>query len=60
MSCKLNSDAYIQLINEDIDWLLLNTQRSLERDHIIGTLKWSVLKEYDFLDKKDAMQKLHG
>ncbi len=41
MSSKLNKFAYEQLINEDIEWI--NTMpRTLEREHIIDVLKYSV------------------
>lgn len=33
---------YEELINQDIEWLVKNTDQSLERDHIIGILKDSV------------------
>lgn len=33
---------YEELINQDIEWLVKNTDQSLERDHIISVLKDSV------------------
>ncbi len=33
---------YEELINQDIEWLVKNTDQSLERDHIIEVLKDSV------------------
>ena len=41
---KINKEAYQKLITEDIEWLLKETERSLERDHIIEVLESSVSK----------------
>jgi hypothetical protein len=38
----LTREAYEELINQDIEWLIKNTDQSLERDHIISVLKDSV------------------
>lgn len=38
----LTREAYEELINQDIEWLVKNTDQSLERDHIIEVLKDSV------------------
>ena len=38
----LARESYEELINRDIEWLVKNTDQSLERDHIIGILKDSV------------------
>jgi len=32
--------AYLQLLDEDITWLLANAPDSLERQHIIMCLEW--------------------
>lgn len=42
---KLSRQAYAQLIQEDIDWLL-KQPRTLERDHIILILRHAVEYEY--------------
>jgi hypothetical protein len=42
---KLSRDAYQQLIDGDIAWLL-EQKRTLERDHIIEVLKASPEHEY--------------
>jgi len=39
MTTPLTNKAYSELIQEDIDWLLENSPRSLERDHIIQIIK---------------------
>lgn len=39
MPTLLNNSAYSKLIQEDIDWLLDNTDDSLERRHIISIIK---------------------
>ena len=39
---KMNQQAYEKLICEDIDWLLNNTQDTLERQHIVQVLRNSV------------------
>ena len=40
---QLGQNAYGQLIEEDIDWLLKNNpEPSLEKDHIIDVLKGSI------------------
>lgn len=44
--CKLTKQAYRDLIEEDIAWLE-RQPRSLERDHIIVTLRWSVDALYE-------------
>ena len=38
----LARESYEELINRDIEWLVKNTDQSLERDHIICILKDSV------------------
>ena len=38
----LTRKSYEELINQDIEWLVKNTEQSLERDHIISVLKDSV------------------
>lgn len=38
MPLTLNSNAYRQIIQEDIDWLL-TVPRTLERDHILHLLR---------------------
>lgn len=42
----LNKHAYSKLVQEDIEWLLENTERTLEREHIILVLNWS-MKTYN-------------
>ncbi len=39
---KLAKHAYKQLVEQDIAWLLANTARCLERDHIESVLRGSV------------------
>ena len=39
MPIRLNKEAYQQLINEDLEWLL-EQPRTLERDHIESCMKW--------------------
>jgi len=48
MSIPLYPDAYKDLVDEDIEWLLANTKRSLERDHILAILNKSVNDYRDF------------
>lgn len=43
---KLTKDAYVRLVDEDIAWLEANTGDTLEQDHIIQVLKWSVGELY--------------
>lgn len=52
MGCQLTRDAYEKLIEEDIQWLLDNTERTLERSHIIDVLNGSADRYYG---KKDDM-----
>ncbi|HAM42001.1 MAG TPA: hypothetical protein DCP69_11920 [Candidatus Omnitrophica bacterium] len=41
----LNREAYQRIIEEDIGWL--NTHpRTLERDHIVHVLRWSITELY--------------
>jgi hypothetical protein len=49
MGTKMNSDAYIRLISEDLEWLNKQT-RSLEREHIKQILEDSVKIYYPHLD----------
>ena len=46
MSGKLLRHSYVQLIKENIEWLLSNTPDSLERKHIIAVLLDSIDKNY--------------
>ena len=41
MPTTLNKSAYQKLINEDIQYLLDECPRTLERDHVIQVLEWS-------------------
>ena len=43
---KLNKLGYQQLIDEDIAWLKANAPDTLERQHIILTLEYSVEEYY--------------
>ena len=43
---KLFLESYKKLVDEDIAWLINNTERSLERDHIIDVLIWSIDVNY--------------
>lgn len=45
MPCQLNREAYQSLINDDLAWLK-RMPRTLERDHIEATLKYSVVLLY--------------
>lgn len=42
MSIKINKESYEKLIQEDIVWLIHNTEQSSEQDHIIAVLTQSV------------------
>ncbi len=42
MSMKLNKKAYQQLIDEDVNWLKIETTDCLEQNHILQVLKDSV------------------
>jgi hypothetical protein len=42
---NLFPDEYEALVQEDIDWLLANTEQCLERGHIVQILRCSV-EEY--------------
>ncbi len=42
----LNKSGYTKLIDENVEWLEANTSRSLERDHIIHVLRWSIKALY--------------
>lgn len=42
MSIKINKESYEKLIQEDIVWLIHNTEQSSEQDHIITVLTQSV------------------
>lgn len=42
---RLNREAYEEVVAKDIAWLT-QWPRSLERDHIILTLQWSIEKLY--------------
>lgn len=47
MGTTLNKAAYTKLIEEDIAWLEKQYPgRSLEKEHIIDTLKWSISSKY--------------
>ena len=46
MSIKMNKNAYIKLIQEDIDWLM-KQPRTLEREHIYQVLKQSSDRIYN-------------
>ena len=39
MASELSRQAYRQLMNEDINWVL-SQDRTLERDHVVQCLKW--------------------
>lgn len=54
MGTNLFPGAYEELIKEDIVWLEDNTERSLERSHIIEVLKHAV-KEYRIRGYDEAM-----
>ncbi len=45
----LNRAAYQRLVDEDLEWLLTQP-RTLERDHIEQTLRWSISALYDGAD----------
>lgn len=42
MSLTINRAAYEKLVREDLEWLLNNTYRTLERDHIVMIIEQSV------------------
>ena len=54
---KINKEAYQKLITEDIEWLLKETERTLERDHIIEVLESSVSKYYPEFSKDKMREK---
>ena len=41
MGTTMNRHTFEGLVKENIEWLLKNTEHSLERDHILGILKAS-------------------
>lgn len=41
MPTTLNRQAYLNLVNEDLEWLL-QQPRTLERDHIEHILRWTI------------------
>ncbi len=45
MAHKLTRDAYVQLIEEDIAWIM-KIPRTLEREHIILVLRDSIDRHY--------------
>lgn len=47
MSVQLNKKSYESLINGDIEWLTNNTEDTIERRHIIETLKWTINELYN-------------
>ena len=47
MGMMMDKSSYEKLIKEDIDWLMTNTEHSLERMHILDVLKCSVCFIYD-------------
>jgi hypothetical protein len=49
MGCPLFPEAYEELVEEDIKWLEDNTERSLERGHIISILRENV-KYYQIIE----------
>jgi len=53
MSIQINKESYQKLIKEDIEWLLKNTERDLERDHIIDVLLNSIDDKYPYEDSYD-------
>lgn len=48
---QLTRKSYVEIINQDIDWLMKNTTPSLERDHIIKVLQDSVNTYYEEPDE---------
>lgn len=56
MSCNLLPHAYERLVDEDIEWLMANTQDTLERDHILAVLDFSK-REYRLRGYDEAMHK---
>lgn len=47
MGTIISKEAYEKLINEDIEWLVNNTEQTLERDHIVSVLKQSIKLLYE-------------
>lgn len=43
---RINKKSYEELINQDVEWLMKNTNHSLEREHIIDILKDSIYYYY--------------
>jgi hypothetical protein len=41
MGTRVNKKTYEKMVEEDIEWLMKNTEPSLERYHILGILKAS-------------------
>ncbi len=56
MACNLFPHAYERLVNEDIEWLKANAPDSLERDHILAVLNFS-MREYRVRGYDEAMHK---
>lgn len=46
MSTTIDKNTYLNLIDEDIDWLENHTERTVERMHILAVLKCSVCMIY--------------
>lgn len=47
MGMQMDKSSYEKLIKEDIDWLMNNTEHSIERMHILDVLKCSVCLIYN-------------
>lgn len=47
MGTIISKEAYEKLINEDVEWLVNNTEQTLERDHIVSVLKQSTKLLYE-------------
>ena len=55
---SLNKDSYIKMINENIDSLeKYMPEHSLEKDHIVQVLNWSVKEIYDVSEKTCTWKK---
>lgn len=57
MPTILNQHGYKMLIDGDIEWLLANTEDSLERQHIIQVLNWTHEHWIEFRDLSKATKR---
>ena len=57
MTTVLNKESYEKLIDEDIEWLKVNTAMTLEQRHIINCLEWLKLNKQK-IDREERISEI--